>query len=119
MLNTGEVGRLHQEVAGAPPALAPTARADGFSRVPAHLRLCPHDHGGFPRSELMPYLQARRWVGDFAPLAGLSSREFAERVVSDLLRSGAARWEEDRLVSTVPHRWVTLSQGPRGCRHIG
>ena len=31
-------------------------------------------HGGFPRSQLMPYLQARRWVRDFAPLAGLSGR---------------------------------------------
>jgi hypothetical protein len=29
-------------------------------------------------------------------------------VVSDLLRSGAARWEEDRLISTVPHSRVTL-----------
>ena len=63
-------------------------------------------HGGFPRSQLMPYLQARRWVRDFAPLAGLSSQEFAERVVSDLLRSGAARWQDDRLISTVPHSRV-------------
>ena len=45
-------------------------------------------HGGFRRSQLMPYLRARRWVHDFAPLAGLPSEEFAERVVSDLLRSG-------------------------------
>lgn len=64
-------------------------------------------HGGFPRSQLMPYLQARRWVHDFAPLAGLPSQEFAERVVSDLLRSGAAQWEEDRLISTVPHSRVS------------
>ncbi len=52
------------------------------------------------------YLRARRWVHDFAPLAGLPSREFAERVVSDLLRSGAACWQDDRLISTVPHSRV-------------
>jgi len=63
-------------------------------------------HGGFRRSQLMPYLQARRWVHDFAPLAGLPSEEFAERVVSDLLRSGAACWQDDRLISTVPHSRV-------------
>ena len=63
-------------------------------------------HGGFPRSQLMPYLRARRWVHDFAPLAGLPSEEFAERVVSDLLRSGAARWQDDRLISAVPHSRV-------------
>ena len=63
-------------------------------------------HGGLPRSQLVPYLRARRWVHDFAPLAGLPSEEFAERVVSDLLRSGAARWQDDRLISTVPHSRV-------------
>lgn len=60
--------------------------------------------GGFPRSQLVPYLLARRWVHEFAHLAGIPSEEFAERVVSDLLRSGAARWQDDRLISTVPHR---------------
>ncbi|HEY4025489.1 MAG TPA: MBL fold metallo-hydrolase [Candidatus Dormibacteraeota bacterium] len=60
-------------------------------------------HGGFVRSELRPYLLARRWVHDFAPLAGLSPEEFAERMVSDLAGSGAARWERDRLVSAVRH----------------
>lgn len=60
-------------------------------------------HGGLPRPQLMSYLQARRWVRDFAPLVGLSSQEFAERVVSDLLRSGGARWQDDVLISTVPH----------------
>ena len=63
-------------------------------------------HGGFPRSQLMPYLRARRWVHDFAPLAGLPPEEFAERIVSDLLRSGAACWQDDRLISTVPHSRV-------------
>ena len=62
--------------------------------------------GGFPRSQLMPYLLARRWVHDFAPLVGLPCEEFAERVVSDLQRSGAARWQDDRLISTVPHSGV-------------
>jgi hypothetical protein len=60
----------------------------------------------------MPYLQARRWVRDFAPLAGLPSQEFAVRVVSDLLRSGAARWEEDRLISAVPHSRVSCRRAP-------
>jgi hydroxyacylglutathione hydrolase len=68
-------------------------------------------HGGFVRSELVPYLLARRWVHDFAPLAGLSPEELAERVVSDLVGSGAARWEGDRLVSTVPHSPVRVSPG--------
>ena len=54
----------------------------------------------------MPYLQARRWVHVFAPLAGVPSEEFAERVVSDLLRSGAACWQDDRLISTVLHSRV-------------
>jgi glyoxylase-like metal-dependent hydrolase (beta-lactamase superfamily II) len=60
-------------------------------------------HGGIARSELLPYLLARRWVQDFAPLAGVSAEEFAVRIVSDLQGSGAACWEHDRLVSTVPH----------------
>jgi hypothetical protein len=47
--------------------------------------------------------QARRWIHDFAPLAGLPPDAFAERLVSDLTGSGAARWEHDCLVSTVPH----------------
>jgi glyoxylase-like metal-dependent hydrolase (beta-lactamase superfamily II) len=55
----------------------------------------------------MPYLLTRRWVHDFASLAGLPAEEFAERVVSDLLRSGAARWQDDRLISTVPHSRVS------------
>ena len=59
--------------------------------------------GGIARSDLFPYLVARRWVRDFATLAGVSAGEFAERLVADLTGSGAARWEEDRLVSGVPH----------------
>jgi hypothetical protein len=64
-------------------------------------------HGGFVRSELLPYLLARRWVHDFAALAGLAPEEFAERLFTDLVGSGAARWERDRLVSAVPHTPVT------------
>jgi hydroxyacylglutathione hydrolase len=60
-------------------------------------------HGGFACAELRPYLLARRWVHDFAPLAGLSPDEFAEPMVADLASSGAARWERERLVSAVPH----------------
>jgi len=60
-------------------------------------------HGGFARSEVLPYLLARRWVYDFAPLAGLPPEKFAERMVSDLVGSGAAGWVHDRLISTVPH----------------
>src|SRR5207245_3305160 len=98
--------RSHQEVARATLALAPRARADGLSRVAAHLRLCTHDPWRISPLQLMPYLQARRWVRDFAPLAGLPSQEFAKRVVSVLLRSGAACWQDDRLISTVPHSRV-------------
>jgi len=64
-------------------------------------------HGGFARSELLPYLLARRWVQDFGPLAGLAAEQFAERLVADLEGSGAARWKHDRLVSTVPHSKVS------------
>jgi hypothetical protein len=60
-------------------------------------------HGGLGRSELLPYLLARRWLRDFAALTGSTPQEFAERIVSDLEGSGAARWRHDRLVSTVPH----------------
>lgn len=60
-------------------------------------------HGGFSRSALMPYLLDRRWVRDFAALAGLSPERFAERLVSDLTGSGAARWDGDRFISAVPH----------------
>jgi len=63
-------------------------------------------HGGFARSELLPYLLARRWVHGLAALAGLSAEELAARLVSDLAGSGAARWESDRFVSTVPHSRV-------------
>jgi hydroxyacylglutathione hydrolase len=60
-------------------------------------------NGGLAGSELREYLLARRWVRDFAPLAGLSAEKFADRLVADLTRSGAARWKGDRLVSAVPH----------------
>src|SRR5207302_3780025 len=63
-------------------------------------------HGGFARTELIPYLLARRWIREFAPSARLSHEEFAERIVSDLVGSGAARWHDDRLVSTIPHTAV-------------
>ena len=59
--------------------------------------------GGIGRSALLPYLVARRWVRDFATLAGVSAEEFAERLVADLTGSGAARWDGDRLLSGVPH----------------
>jgi glyoxylase-like metal-dependent hydrolase (beta-lactamase superfamily II) len=59
--------------------------------------------GGIARSDVLPYLGARRWVRDFSTLAGVSPEEFAQRLVADLTRSGAARWEDDRLVSGVPH----------------
>lgn len=63
-------------------------------------------NGGFGREALLPYLLARRWVHDFAPMAGLPPEGFAGRLVADLLRSGAARWEDERLVSAVPHTEV-------------
>jgi hypothetical protein len=59
--------------------------------------------GGIARSDLVPYLVTRRWVRDFSTLAGVSAEEFAERLLADLTGSGAARWEDDRLVSGVPH----------------
>jgi glyoxylase-like metal-dependent hydrolase (beta-lactamase superfamily II) len=59
--------------------------------------------GGIARSDVLPYLGARRWVRDFSTLGGVSPEEFAQRLVADLTRSGAARWEDDRLVSGVPH----------------
>jgi glyoxylase-like metal-dependent hydrolase (beta-lactamase superfamily II) len=59
--------------------------------------------GGIARSDVFPYLGARRWVRDFSTLAGVSPEEFAQRLVADLTRSGAARWEGDRLISGVPH----------------
>ncbi len=68
-------------------------------------------HGGFVRSEVFPYLLARRWLHDFAPLTGLQPEEFAERMVFDLLGSGAARWEHDRLVSAVHHTRVLAAGG--------
>ena len=60
-------------------------------------------HAGFSREELLPYLEARRWVRDFAALTGRTPEALANRVVADLEGSGAARWEDGRLVSTVPH----------------
>lgn len=60
-------------------------------------------HGGIARSEVLPYLVARRWVRDFASLARVPAQELAERLISDLTGSAAARWEDDRLVSGVPH----------------
>lgn len=59
---------------------------------------------------LHPYLVARRWVRDFSSSAGMPPEDFAERVVRDLTGSGAARWEQDRLVSTVPHTRVPFTR---------
>ncbi len=56
---------------------------------------------------------ARRWIRDFGPLAGLPAEEFAERLVADLEGSSAARWEHDRLVSTVPHSRMLAAGGER------
>ncbi|HEX4216561.1 MAG TPA: hypothetical protein VIA06_24860 [Candidatus Dormibacteraeota bacterium] len=60
-------------------------------------------HGGLLRGEVIPYLVARRWVTDFAPVVGESPEQFAEHMVADLTGSGAARWRDDRLVSAIPH----------------
>jgi glyoxylase-like metal-dependent hydrolase (beta-lactamase superfamily II) len=68
-------------------------------------------HGGFARSGLLAYLIARRWVHDFAHLAGMAPEEFAEQLVIDLTGSGAARWDHGRLVSTVPHSRVLAEDG--------
>lgn len=70
-------------------------------------------HGGFSRSALTPYLLARRWVNDFAPVAGMSPEEFAGRMVDDLTGSGAARWEGDRLVSGIRHTPVAAEASDR------
>ena len=60
---------------------------------------------GMGDAEALAYLEGAPWSRDHAVHAfGLSAREFAPRLVAEMVRSGAATRREGRLVATAPYR---------------
>lgn len=61
--------------------------------------------GGLSEAEATSYFASRRWVREFARSAfSAEPEEFAEDLLAELLRSGAAQWRDARLLTQVPHR---------------
>lgn len=60
--------------------------------------------GGLPEEEAHYYFASRRWAREFALSAFSREPEaFAEDLIAELSRSGAAGWQDGRLVARVPH----------------
>lgn len=60
---------------------------------------------GMEEAEALAYLEAAPWSRDHAEHGfGLSAREFAPRLVAEMVRSGAATRRRGRLVATAPYR---------------
>jgi hypothetical protein len=70
----------------------------GSAPVPRLIR------GSLSETEATSYFASRRWAREFARSAfSAEPEEFAEDLLAELLRSGAARWRDGRLVAKVPH----------------
>lgn len=75
--------------------------------------------GGLAETEVHPYLQASPWLHDHAVHAfGLEPASFIPLLLQEMLRSGAAQWQDRRLVARREHRvprpdWPGAATTPR------
>jgi hydroxyacylglutathione hydrolase len=68
--------------------------------------------GGLSEAEATSYFASRRWAREFARSAfSAEPEEFAEDLLAELLRSGAAQWRDGRLLAQVPHH-EPADEGP-------
>ncbi|MDP8900574.1 MAG: hypothetical protein M3N33_05395 [Actinomycetota bacterium] len=62
--------------------------------------------------------ERRRWAREFSRSAFTAEpEEFAEDLLAELLRSGAAQWRDGRLLAQVPYHTnlgTRVRSGPRG-----
>jgi glyoxylase-like metal-dependent hydrolase (beta-lactamase superfamily II) len=62
-------------------------------------------YDGLAEDEVAPYLVATPWFRDFARHSfGSEPEDFAPRLVAEMLRAGAAKWEMGRLMPTAAYR---------------
>ncbi|NLC77310.1 MAG: MBL fold metallo-hydrolase [Clostridia bacterium] len=74
---------------------------------------------GLPREEVTNYLISCGWFRDFARyFFQLQPEEFIRPLLEEMLRSGAARWQDNRLVAGAPFRapsqeWIKRNIKPK------
>lgn len=60
--------------------------------------------GGLSEADALGYFASRRWAREFAYSAfSVEPEDFAEALLAELLRSGAAEWRDGRLLARAPH----------------
>lgn len=72
---------------------------------------------GMTKEAIPEYVATSPWAETFAAAVGQSSTEFADALVSALLRGRGAEWRGDRFVATVPHTplppgWLRSAASP-------
>jgi hydroxyacylglutathione hydrolase len=68
--------------------------------------------GGLSEAEALGYFASRRWAREFAYSAfSVEPEDFAEALLAELLRSGAAEWRAGRLLARAPHN-EPADEGP-------
>lgn len=73
---------------------------------------------GMTEPAALAYLEGAPWSRDHAERGfGLSPREFAPRLLAEMVRSGAAAWRDGKLAPTAPYRapppgWATAPTAP-------
>ncbi len=59
---------------------------------------------GLPEAEIAPYLLRCHWFHDHSRVVfGLEPEAFVQPLLDEMLRSGAAGWQDGRLVALAPH----------------
>ncbi len=74
----------------------------GLKRIFAYALMLKN---GLAEEDLEPYLLSCPWFHDYSRHAfGLLPADFVAPLLAEMLRSGAAAWQEGRLVALAPHR---------------
>jgi hydroxyacylglutathione hydrolase len=74
---------------------------------------------GLPKEEVHQYLLSCGWFRDFARYSfQLEPEEFIQPLLNEMIRSGAARWQDNRLVAVTPFQappreWIERNIQPK------
>lgn len=74
---------------------------------------------GLSRDEIGPYLLSCGWFHDFARYSfQVSPEEFIQILLDEMIRSGAATWNDDRLIASAPYdapdrQWTNKNCKPK------
>ncbi len=61
-------------------------------------------HNGLPRDKVSDYLLSCPWFRDYSrSLFHTEPEPFVPLFLKEMLRSGAAKWQDERLVATTPY----------------